>query len=501
MKPDIIKASWLSLLIYVVIAGIAGMSLLPNLNRPFWGQHDWNSNIWTVTAKNNLYHGFLCTKGGQATTAFPITNCNQLGYYQNHPPLISWLITVSYGIFGMDPWVGRLPSVLAAIGSIVLITAIGVRLGGWPVGLAAAGFAIATPLFRYYGKAINHEPLVLFGMLVGTYFYIRLINGDKQAKLWYWLSAIWIGLAGWHGYLLFFGIALVSLWWQPKYKKETWTAVALLGMVFVLHQIHTYWVSGAWNFNLLNQFWIRFSGQGSQNSIIRYSLVKFLKQEQLWIRIYLSNILSAGFGIWVIWTGWKYWHYRQWEPSSFIISILSLAGISVLVLFSQQAYIHDYLLFYLLPAWTLASAWIMYQGLWKRSAVVWQVLVVSIIGLILYQTQPFYQALSVREVERPYVELAQIIGEHNPNRYLLETNNYYNFAFPFLWNYAYGTQIDNRDDSLADFKKMETSLREQYDYIVTVEDHPVVADLMSYLKFQYPATHQGPNTFYSLRSK
>lgn len=157
----------------IAIAFISLFLLTRHISKPFWGHHDWNSNIWTVVAKNNLTHGLSCTKLGQVTTARAIDDCNQLQFYQNHPPLITWLVTASYAVFGIAEWAGRLPFILVSTGSAILMFLIGQRLKSTLVGLAASLFFMATPMFQYFGKAINHEPVTLFTVLLASFSLVN----------------------------------------------------------------------------------------------------------------------------------------------------------------------------------------------------------------------------------------------------------------------------------------------------------------------------------------
>lgn len=493
---------WLSLTIIVLLSLFL---LTRQIHKPFWGHHDFNSNIWTVVAKNNLAHGLACTKLGQSTTAYPITDCRQLGFYQNHPPLITWALTASYAAFGFPEWAGRLPFVLASTGSALLMFLIGKRLKSPLVGLTASLFFMATPMFQYFGKAINHEPATLFTVLLASFSLISWLQ-TKQ-KGWYRLflaSALLTGLTGWHGYLAYpFFTAAVWLTNRNKAKK-TLLAWLILLATFSAHQLHTKLVTGSFNVELFSQFLTRIgltSTDTAQAQIVGFSYPKFFLQEARWLTIYLTRFLPIGTALYLGSAGLTFIRNKQLEFRHLFTLALLGFGASIPFIFAQQAFIHDYLNFYLLPGMALATT-LVFERLSHSVPKIWQPFLIGLVTVgIFLERYPFLQSLQRGEAERAFVDLANQIIPYRGSpqtRFLIEAGNFYNFAYPALWNYAYGTVIDNRNDTLKSFQDQEDIIVSGYDYLITVSTHPGEVPFQEYLQATYPSEVNGTFTFYKL---
>ena len=490
----------------IIISLFAFFVLVRDIDKPFWGHHDWNSNIWTVTAKNNLVRGIACTRLGQSTTSNPDIPCNQLSFYMNHPPLISWILTVFYALFGYAEWVGRLPLVLFSFGSIFLIYLIGKDLFNPYVGFAACLFAIATPMFQYFGKLINHEPLVLFFNLLAVYSYLEWtkLNQNKYYAVFI-ISAVFTGISGWQGYFIFPLLFLVTI----KFFKAKWRLALIpffiLLATFFLHLWHIFILARAWNTGLIEQLLRRIYG-GDKNSldaaITQFSYPKFIKQEIVWLHSYFSALLPFLGSLFIGTILFALFKKKTIPFSSWIVIILGINGALVPLLFSQQAFIHDYLLLYLLPFFSVSSAIIIIKNKFTKRypKLSWGVIFACTI-FVFTEKQAFVSALFAREVERPYVELAQIIKyQGNKSGYLIEADNFYNFAYPFLWNYCYGYKIDGANDTLATFLKQQQFYEHTYTTIITVNSNPVDPDLSEFLKKTYNSHINGQFTFHSLQN-
>jgi len=494
-----------NLLLSLIIVCFSLFFLTRHLDKPFWGHHDWNSSIWTLTAKNNLNHGIFCTKLGQSTTYQPISDCRSLRYYQNHPPLISWLLTASYLIFNLDEWAGRLPIILISTGSVLLIFLIGKSLFSKWVGFLAGLLAVATPMFRYFGKSINHEPLVLFSTLLGTYSFIRWYKGNKQNS-WYLiflLSALLTGLSGWHGYLLYpILITLTFFYDKNRTKKSLWALVILIG-TFLAHQAHTALLSGKPDLSLFSQLLVRI-GLGTSDSvqaqITQFSYPKFFIQEARWMTIYFTRILVVGSIVYLLLKVKSIVSIKKVSFSTSVIFSLLVFGLSIPFIFNQQAFIHDYLNIYLLPFLALATA-LVFKSL---SRIFPKPIIITLAALILagvcLERQSYLAVLQESHANQSYVELAKLIKQkqvaNEQDKFLIEAANFYNFAYPFLWNYAYPAFIDSRTDDLPSFKKDQKALEGQYDYLITVETNPVEEELIKFLEVNYEKEKIDKFTFY-----
>ena len=83
------------------------------------------------------------------------------------PPLLRWLIAALMGFTGRrDEWIVRLPSAGCALATVALVYVLGRRMGGRPVGLAAAlGLCSLVFFVAEMRQASNDGPLALFTTL------------------------------------------------------------------------------------------------------------------------------------------------------------------------------------------------------------------------------------------------------------------------------------------------------------------------------------------------
>lgn len=318
------------------------------------------------------------------------------------------------------------------------------------------------------------------------------------------IGAILTGLAGWHGYLVFPFFTLLTFLFHRRQTKATFWPWLVLIAIFSLHQLHTRFITGGFNLSLLSQLLTRI-GLGQTDSIqaqiISFSYPKFFLQETRWLTIYFTRFLLVGSAIYMGVVLSRVIRKRDLAISDQVALMLFGFGASVPLLFAQQAFIHDYLNFYLLPGMALATALVLERFL-RPLPRLWRPLLIGLVTVgIFLERYPFLQTLQRGEAERAYVDLAKLVVEKRQNpetTFLIEAGNFYNFAYPALWNYAYGTVIDNRNDTLKSFQEQEAKIVSQYDYLVTVSTHPSEAPFLEYLQTTYPAELKGNFTFYKL---
>lgn len=132
------------------------------------------------------------------------------------PPLFFWLIALMSLPFGeVTPWTARLPSALAALGSLYLVVRMGKRIGGERVAWMAALILATTLMFWQKARAAQIDSLLCVLIWVGLSAFEEWRAGKiggRRAGLVFWLVAGLAVLAkGPVGLLLPLGIALATL--------------------------------------------------------------------------------------------------------------------------------------------------------------------------------------------------------------------------------------------------------------------------------------------------
>jgi 4-amino-4-deoxy-L-arabinose transferase-like glycosyltransferase len=135
-------------------------------------------------------------EGYYATVSQDMFNRNTWLYptYQGQPfllkpPLLFWLIHLSYSLFGISEWTSRLPSAFLAACGVPLLYLIGRELF---VNHSAAIFSAGVYLTLL--PAVRLGRLAMLDGMINTFFLLAILSLLKGKKSPYWLMGIGIGL-------------------------------------------------------------------------------------------------------------------------------------------------------------------------------------------------------------------------------------------------------------------------------------------------------------------
>ncbi len=146
----------------------------------------------------------------------------------NKPPLFYWAIAISYKIFGINENSARLPSALAAIGTVLITYLWGKRLAGRKNGFWAGMILTGSPLFFFISRLCITDMLLTFFVSASLYlFFVEYTETDKNNRrrlfLYFLLSMVFL-VKGPVGILLILLITLCFLLWRRdfQYIKRLW---------------------------------------------------------------------------------------------------------------------------------------------------------------------------------------------------------------------------------------------------------------------------------------
>ncbi|PYJ07447.1 MAG: hypothetical protein DMF06_15730 [Verrucomicrobia bacterium] len=106
------------------------------------------------------------------------------------PPLVYWLIIISYKVFGVSEMATRLPIALAMVASVALTFLIGERLAGYWRGFAAGLIHLCFAGTFLLGRAVTAEP-VFSAFLAGA--MLCAIRGYQRRQLRRaWFAGFWL---------------------------------------------------------------------------------------------------------------------------------------------------------------------------------------------------------------------------------------------------------------------------------------------------------------------
>ncbi|MDN3513779.1 MAG: glycosyltransferase family 39 protein [Candidatus Brocadia sp.] len=146
----------------------------------------------------------------------------------NKPPLFYWAIAISYKIFGINEFSARLPSVLAAIGTVLITYLWGKRIEDRNNGFWAGVMLMASPLFFFISRLCITDMLLTFFVCASLYlFFIEYTESHKnnlrRLFLYFLLSMVFL-VKGPVGILLFILIVMGFLVWicDFHYIRRLW---------------------------------------------------------------------------------------------------------------------------------------------------------------------------------------------------------------------------------------------------------------------------------------
>lgn len=318
------------------------------------GHLGWSGYRSGNIARNFVRFGYADTRMGAVRDVGPVRP--EKFTYDEHPPLIYWLTSLSFHFFGIAEWSATLVPIVCSAGSIALLFMLAFRWWGLSVALLSAAFMVLVPMDAYYGRMVDHEaPTLLFSLLA---FYLYTLWKEKRSRSYLigvFGALILAMLSGFPGYFVAPWLALYHIF-SERYSKSRWTIAILLllsgPLFFLISAVYLRWLSGSFAI-LANRFAIRIAGGWGPWV---FTLPELYRLEFERIRgLYTSTLMLLSV-IWIAFMAWDVWHKRNWERHGFV-AMLGGFGITYVVLFQQSAYQHDFMVYYLTPFFCIASGW------------------------------------------------------------------------------------------------------------------------------------------------
>jgi len=137
------------------------------------------------------------------------------------PIIFYWLVALSFKIFGVNIFSGRLPSVIFATSGILLIYYFSLILFGNSKGALFSSLALlSSPLYFLNARAARTDMVLTFFITLSMLFFAKGFFGGKNRRLYFILSFMAMGLAtmtkGPPGFLIPFISIVVLLLIFPK---------------------------------------------------------------------------------------------------------------------------------------------------------------------------------------------------------------------------------------------------------------------------------------------
>lgn len=427
------------------------------IDKPFIGHHDWNSVVYSNIARNYLRYGLLQTKLGQVRNHDQAPS-QEFNFLTHYPPLFPLLIALSFKFFGISETSARLIPLTASLGMVFLIYLIGKELYSREVGFTAGILAAIVPLFVYFGKLPVHETVVPAFSLLSFWGYVKFVNThQKKFALPIFAGLVLGGLINWTGYYIAIPTTLHYLHSSPKPIRGRFilTLIPLCIGLFILHLVHVKILTGSFfGGNLLQIFLDRLNPELTAH-IYGFTLPKYLAQEFIYLRIFFTNAVFFLSLIYLALFSLPLITRRPTREKSYLILLLIYGSIHLLV-FQQLVFIHDYMIYYLLPFMVLSAA-VAFDKIIKlvRQPFIAKVILVGFLAYVAVERWPFTKALLDSNMNRKGYYAGTLIREHTDSQELafISSMEYLVFYEVFVGFYAdrnvsYGSSPQMQDMSM-----------------------------------------------------
>jgi len=341
--------SFISLLFFFASFLTRGYSL------PFVGYNAWNFNAYALIAHN--YNQF----GYRALQFAPIISVSktlpeQPEYYLHHPTLLYVVMGVTFHFIGESFFTARLPVLLSAICSLILIVLIGTRLHNRLFGIFSGLAYALMPATTVFGRMIGHESFVLFFILL--FVYLVLLYEDTRKRRYLVGASLAVVLGVLSDWPMVYFVFLSAPYFFLKRQKKEWLWLLVTAIATAL-------------FFFLYIFSVLGSFQDIQKAFLNRS-VGLLLQQNMWpirwaavlsLRVFLYfTPLFILFSLFYAVTTIK---KKLYNDRSVLIFIFLIFGILHVLLYPEGSFGHPYWIYYLSPFFALSSGYVFY-ALWHR---------------------------------------------------------------------------------------------------------------------------------------
>ncbi|MFL5243214.1 MAG: ArnT family glycosyltransferase, partial [Gemmataceae bacterium] len=176
LAPSPKESCWLSWLLLIVLPGLL---LYPRLNFPLF---EPDEGRYAEIPREMLARGEWVVPYLQAEP------------YLDKPPLLYWLVMVSYKLLGVADWSARLVPALAMHASILLTFGFGKRLLGSRAAFWGALALSLAPGFITIGRLLVLDGLLTLWVTLSLFAVFEATRGDRFKWSWWLTAAVACGI-------------------------------------------------------------------------------------------------------------------------------------------------------------------------------------------------------------------------------------------------------------------------------------------------------------------
>lgn len=471
-----------------------------NLNKPFIGHHDFNGAFWGNITRNYLV--FFNLESSEYLNRSDISIRSLFLF--DYTPLLPIILTFFSILFGFSDFSLRLTVVIFSLIMIFFIYKIGELLYGKLVGVLAAVFAGITPMFLYFGKMPDHEPVVTALVTVTFFFYVKLTKSKNTDRFWFLTFLLLALLVSWPAFFLIVPIFIFSLLVIKDKFSNILAPIAMALFVFASYLLSIYLIGGK---ETLLQFLKQGSARMNSSSDLiggfsNFNTLSFISTEAHYAVIYFTKILLILGSIWILSLLTKaiLKKITRSDPDLYLL-ILLIYPLSFILVFRQLAFIHDYKLYHFLPFIALCAAVILNRVLSKLEKHAKIVICFVVIIFVFFERLDYLNTLLKSSFNTPGFELGTLIKKKTKHQeYTLVNSNQFRAFFEVFMNYYSQRRIEYADMSVEDFKNNQ-QYYSGFKYIILIDNRSVDPVFEQYMNDNFTSERYGAYRFFSVTDK
>ena len=340
----------------IVLVG-AALLLCYEIDEPFVGQHDTGGASMANYARNMVRYGYWETKMGLIVDSGSLPDEHDRHYYLHGSPLLAFLISLSFRVFGVHEWAARLVPIAQALMCVLLVILICERLWGRGVAVVASGILVVSPVFAYYGRVVEFVPFGFAYLLTMVYAYVRWYR--RGSDRWLWLLAV-VTLVGAVASFEAWFLAFLLMGHHVLTAKRRSGAVLLLAVAVVLGlgllAGHVSWLIGARRMAADALAALKRRGVLAEGDV---GFAGAFVRQAVWAVEYVTPVPLLLCAIWAGTTVVRWCRSRlSWRRDLRSTLLLLLMANPVLIALALPGYSgnHEYSLYGLMPPVAIASA-------------------------------------------------------------------------------------------------------------------------------------------------
>ena len=218
-----------------------------------------------------------------------------------------------------------------------------------------------------------------------------------------------------------------------------------------------------------------------------FSLIKYIKQELLLLRVYYTLPIFLGSFLFFPWFIYSFVKRNLTFVQTFVASFF-VYGIIQIAVFSQLSFIHDYMIYYLLPFLILSFSFVTFRILQNlRKRLLYPIVLIIILSFIFIDKLPFTNALLATSMHERGYNAAKIIKSQilPGEEAFIGSGSYKEFEEVFVAYYA--------DRQVSYGERLPENLESEIKLILRPKDHDALDNASKQLLDSEYTKHENNN--------